>query len=197
MDHHVFYRGAVGLCACVFALFLARRVSAETLDEAVQRELRAIRESRAVEEMQDVWNITEGCLAEGASAEELEQAKDLMTALHNGAVKDDLALMAAAAFAELNKPAKRSLGVWTLTAYCNCSICCGKWAGGGTASGTTPTAGRTVAADLPFSTKLEINGHEYIVEDRGVSGAWVDIYFDTHAEAVAFGLRSAEVFIID
>jgi 3D (Asp-Asp-Asp) domain-containing protein len=88
-------------------------------------------------------------------------------------------------------------GVATITHYCNCSICCGQWAGGGTASGTTPTAGRTVAADLPFGTRLLINGQEYIVEDRGVSGCWVDIYCDSHAEALARGMYQTEVYIID
>ena len=88
-------------------------------------------------------------------------------------------------------------GVATITHYCNCSACCGQRAGGGTASGTTPTAGRTVAADLPFGTRLLINGQEYIVEDRGVSGCWVDIYCDSHAEALARGMYQTEVYIIE
>ena len=91
----------------------------------------------------------------------------------------------------------RLWGVATVTHYCNCSICCGKWAGGGTASGTTPTAGRTVAADLPFGTRLLVNGHEYIVEDRGVSGLWVDIYCDSHGEAMSRGMYQTEVYIIE
>ena len=42
------------------------------------------------------------------------------------------------------------LGNFTLTAYCNCAQCCGT-AGNLTASGTVPTAGRTVAmAGVPF-----------------------------------------------
>ena len=92
---------------------------------------------------------------------------------------------------------KHLWGVATITHYCNCSICCGQWAGGGTASGTTPTAGRTVAADLPFGTRLLINGHEYIVEDRGVSGLWVDIYVNSHQEALDRGMYQTEVWIID
>ena len=88
-------------------------------------------------------------------------------------------------------------GTATITHYCNCSECCGQWAGGGTASGTIPTAGRTVAAELPFGTRLVINGQEYIVEDRGVSGCWVDIYCDSHAEALARGMYQTEVYIIE
>ena len=94
-------------------------------------------------------------------------------------------------------PAMHLWGVATITHYCNCSACCGQWAGGGTASGTTPTAGRTVAADLPFGTRLMINGHEYTVEDSGVYGYWVDIYCDSHQEALIRGMYQTEVFIID
>ena len=94
-------------------------------------------------------------------------------------------------------PAMHLWGVATITHYCNCSACCGQWAGGGTASGTVPTSGRTVAADLPFGTRLMINGHEYIVEDRGVSGCWVDIYCDSHAEALARGMYQTEVWILE
>lgn len=94
-------------------------------------------------------------------------------------------------------PAMHLWGVATITHYCNCSACCGQWAGGGTASGTTPTAGRTVAADLPFGTRLMINGHEYTVEDSGVYGYWVDIYCDSHQEALNRGMYQTEVFIID
>ena len=98
---------------------------------------------------------------------------------------------------EQEVPVVHLWGVATITHYCNCSACCGQWAGGGTASGTTPTAGRTVAAELPFGTRLLINGHEYIVEDRGVSGCWVDIYCDSHSEALARGMYQTEVYIIE
>lgn len=87
-------------------------------------------------------------------------------------------------------------GTCTISAYCPCSRCCGEWAGGPTASGVMPRAGRTAAADLPFGTRLLIDGHEYVVEDRGVSGMWIDIYVDSHEEALQLGLREAEVYII-
>ena len=58
------------------------------------------------------------------------------------------------------------LGRFKLTGYCSCSICTGQWSGGSTASGTTPTAGRTIAmGGVPFGTKLMINGQVYTVED--------------------------------
>lgn len=88
------------------------------------------------------------------------------------------------------------LGTYKLTAYCNCSACCGQWSGGPTASGTYPVAGRTIASDLPFGTQVSINGHIYTVEDRGVGGNHIDIYFGSHAEAVAFGMQYVDVYLV-
>ena len=86
------------------------------------------------------------------------------------------------------------LGNFTLTAYCNCAQCCGT-AGNLTASGTVPTAGRTVAmAGVPFGTQLLINGNVYTVEDLGTPYGHVDIYCDSHSEALSFGLQSADVY---
>lgn len=86
------------------------------------------------------------------------------------------------------------LGNFTLTAYCNCAQCCGT-AGNLTASGTVPTAGRTIAmAGVPFGTQLLINGTVYTVEDLGTPYGHVDIYFDNHSDALSFGLQTAEVY---
>lgn len=90
------------------------------------------------------------------------------------------------------------LGRFKLTAYCTCSICCGKWAGGGTASGAALTPGRTVAmAGVPFGTKLSINGHIYVVEDRGTAYGHVDILMASHEEALQFGAKYADVYQVE
>ena len=90
------------------------------------------------------------------------------------------------------------LGRFKLTAYCTCSICCGKWAGGGTASGAAPTPWRTVAmAGVPFGTKLSINGHIYTVEDRGTAYGHVDILMASHSQALQFGLKYADVYLVE
>lgn len=87
------------------------------------------------------------------------------------------------------------------TAYCNCSKCCGKWAGGNTASGTVPTAGRTIAVDtsvIPFGTKVIINGTIYVAEDTGtlIKGNRIDIFFDSHEEALQFGVQNVEGVVL-
>lgn len=90
-----------------------------------------------------------------------------------------------------------NLGTYTLTAYCACAKCCGK-TDGITASGKRATSNHTVAApsSFPFGTKLEINGKIYTVEDRGgaIQGKRLDIYFDSHQEALNFGRRTAVVY---
>lgn len=198
MRHRDFLRRCfLGLCLCGLSLLLPGRVNAGTLEDDIQAELRAIREHRAVEAMREVWDIEAGELAEDATDEALEEAKDLMEALHAGAVKDDLAEMAAAAFREMNRPANVYYGNCRVTFYCAGSCCCGQWATGYTASGTRATAGRTVACgDLPFGTRIEIDGQEYIVEDRGVGAQQIDIFVNTHGEAVESGLYYADVYVI-
>ena len=88
---------------------------------------------------------------------------------------------------------------YKITAYCPCSKCCGK-TNGMTASGTKATAGRTVAASskFAFGTKLNIGGHIYTVEDRGgaINGNKIDIFVNTHSEALQWGVRYLTVSVV-
>ena len=92
--------------------------------------------------------------------------------------------------------------IWAnASAYCACVKCCGK-TNGITASGTKATAGRTIAApkNYAFGTKIEIAGMgTYVVEDRGgaITGNKIDIYFDSHQEALQFGRRQLQIKIVD
>ena len=86
-----------------------------------------------------------------------------------------------------------------LTAYCPCMQCCGK-TDGITASGTKATEGRTIAVDpnvIPFGTEVIINGHTYIAEDKGgaIKDNRIDVYFDSHQDALEFGVQYADVLI--
>lgn len=94
-----------------------------------------------------------------------------------------------------------------VTAYCPCTKCCGPKAQGITASGKRidHNGGRFVAADtnlLPFGTKLLIPGYsEQAVEviDRGgaIKGHRLDVFFDTHQEALEWGRRTVTVMVIE
>ncbi len=96
-----------------------------------------------------------------------------------------------------------SIGDYVLTAYCPCPICCGVYSNmenPTTASGTRATAGRTIAADtsvLPFGTEVVINGQVYTVEDRGgaIQGNRIDIFFNSHQDALQFGRQVATVYV--
>lgn len=92
-----------------------------------------------------------------------------------------------------------SLGTYELTAYCPCARCCGNTKGI-TSTGTKATAGRTIAVDpkkIPYGSEVVINGHVYIAEDCGgaIKGKRIDIFCDSHAEAIAFGRQYADVKI--
>ena len=89
---------------------------------------------------------------------------------------------------------------YVITAYCPCVQCCGK-SDGITASGDKATEGVTVAMDksMPFGTKIYIDGvGERIVQDRGgaIKGNRIDLYFDSHQDALNFGRQTKQVTII-
>lgn len=99
----------------------------------------------------------------------------------------------------------------TLTAYCPCEICCGKYSSGYTASGTKATQGRTIALSyslrksiLPYGSKvyipyavdwfaargMQVSGI-FTVEDvgGGVNKNQIDIYMDIHSRALQWGRK--------
>lgn len=93
-----------------------------------------------------------------------------------------------------------NLGKFLLTAYCACPQCCGEYANGITATGTVATAGRTIAVDptvIPYGTEVIIDGHTYVAEDCGgaIKNNRIDIYFDTHSEALEFGVKYADIYV--
>lgn len=94
-----------------------------------------------------------------------------------------------------------SLGIFKTTAYCPCSSCSRGW-GRRTSSGVSAVSGLTVAVDtnvIPIGTKLMIDGHVYVAEDRGggVRGNHIDIFFDNHAQVAQYGKRNVEVFLVE
>lgn len=90
-----------------------------------------------------------------------------------------------------------SAGTYTITYYCPCRRCSGKY-GYQTASGARCTEGRTIAVDrrvIPLGTRIMIDGHEYIAEDTGVRGKWIDVFMESHSECLRNGMKKKEVFI--
>ena len=97
------------------------------------------------------------------------------------------------------------LGSFRITAYCSCEKCCGERPNGIVygAAGVELKAGVSCASPLPLGTVVEVEGlGEYIVQDRPAQ--WVidkygenqiDIYFDNHEAASAFGLKQLNVYL--
>ncbi len=98
--------------------------------------------------------------------------------------------------------------VFKATAYCPCEKCCSDWAKNRpngivyTANGEVAKEGVTIAADwdvLPAGTEVEIEGIGIRkVQDRGgaIRGNRIDIYFETHKQALKFGVQEVRLRII-
>lgn len=100
------------------------------------------------------------------------------------------------------------------TAYCPCKRCCGVWAEKGlnskgeriTASGHIIQPGdRFVAApcEIPFGTMLRVPGYNdgrpVPVLDRGrlITGNHIDVFFNSHGDALKWGVQRLEVEICE
>ena len=91
-----------------------------------------------------------------------------------------------------------------VSAYCPCEKCCGKWANihpRRTASGHIIKPGDKFVAspkDVPFGTMIDIPGYGLVpVLDRGgaIKGNKLDVYFDSHQEALEWGRQYLTVKI--
>lgn len=94
---------------------------------------------------------------------------------------------------------------YTVTAYCACKKCCGRWSGGPTASGVMPVAGVTCAGprSIPFGTRVRIEGvGERVVQDRLAKrfDNRFDVFFGSdeqaHGKALRFGKRKLKVEVL-
>lgn len=94
--------------------------------------------------------------------------------------------------------AYRYVGECTVTYYCPCEECCGKWADGLTATGL-PAGPGIVAVDksvIPLGSTVVIDGQRYLAADTGVTGKHVDVCLAEHEATVEAGVRTAEVWVI-
>lgn len=100
------------------------------------------------------------------------------------------------------------LGRFKITAYTAGYESCGKRPDdplyGITATGTRVRENHTIASDwdvLPPGTKVRIEGltHIYTVEDRGgaVRGNHIDLYIEDLDEALQWGVREREVYLVE
>lgn len=132
--------------------------------------------------------------------------------MSNSAADGDTAPNAAAE-RETTDSAERELRIeetygytqFTATAYCKCRECNGRWGTdkpdgqADSATGAELSEGVSIAADfsvLPPFTQVEISGMGiYTVHDCGgaIKGNRIDIYFENHEDAQAFGVQTVWV----
>lgn len=89
------------------------------------------------------------------------------------------------------------------TAYCPCEKCCGEYANGYTSTGTKCIQGRTIAVDpkvIPYGSKIYIPYLDKVFTAEDCGGAIkqnkIDIYFDSHQDALKFGKRKLKIYIL-
>lgn len=118
-------------------------------------------------------------------------------------ILDDNYCVAGAGIGEVNATEDMygdSLGVFDITYYCSCEICCDVETGI-TATGAPVVEGETIAVDssvIPYGTQVIIGGHVFTAEDCGgaIKQNHIDIYVHSHEEALALGRTSAEVYLV-
>ncbi|WP_051643029.1 3D domain-containing protein [Agathobaculum desmolans] len=102
---------------------------------------------------------------------------------------------------EAIKSNAKSLGNYKLTFYCPCAVCNGA-ADAKTASGTTPTEGRTIAVDssvIPLGSRVYIEGYGvFIAEDTGgaIKSNKIDVLVSSHSRAYDLGVKYANIYLL-
>ena len=93
-----------------------------------------------------------------------------------------------------------SIGEYTIDYYCSCETCRAK-ASKVKATGTPVVEGQTIAVDpdeIPYGTKVIIDGHVFNAEDYDTSGKekHISIYVNEHETAQKLNEKKAEVHLV-
>nr|WP_297176977.1 3D domain-containing protein [uncultured Agathobaculum sp.] len=195
------------LIAAVVAVSTLASVSAAALDQPVALLSSNLNASVGNVLTSDEINAAEQALAQSKDKAETaakEQAaaqtayKDLLTApVSARTVAYSTSLLASSTI----KSNATALGSYKLSFYCPCATCNGK-TGSKTASGTTPTEGRTIAVDssiIPLGSRVYIEGYGmFIAEDTGsaIKNNKIDVFVSSHNRAYELGIQTANVYLL-
>lgn len=101
------------------------------------------------------------------------------------------------------KDNKKYIGKFTITHYCSCKKCNGKWADMPAANGENLQEGYTIAVDpsvIPLNSVVEIDGYGIRkAQDTGsaIKGNKIDIFIDNHEECYMLGkLKDIDVYLL-
>ena len=174
---------------------------------AKEESKKAAEQSKAAEESWLAESAAQAAAEEAArqaAAEEAARQAAAQAAAEEAARQAAAQAAAEEAARQAAAQQKQHLGTFRITHYCSCPICCGQWSTGSAnvigASGMTLTPGQSIAvnpAQIPYGSKVMINGQIYIAADTGVGSNCIDIYTGTnHAVASAGGMYYADVYLV-
>lgn len=104
----------------------------------------------------------------------------------------------------VEKDEKICIGTYKVTAYCPCEKCCGVWArirGNNPvygASGQLLIEGESIAVDpsiIEYGTTVYIQGKAYTASDCGVKGNKIDMYMNSHEDALEWGVKYIDIYV--
>ena len=109
------------------------------------------------------------------------------------------------------EPQLISFGEFLISAYCSCEICCEEYAidrpvdengkeivTGSIGEVLTPQYSIAVyPKQIPYRTEVIFNGNTYLAQDCGgaIKQNRIDLYFDSHQEALEWGMQYHEIFL--
>ena len=118
-----------------------------------------------------------------------------------GVAVDENGVQVGSAIAASSDDTLIPLGTFRITHYCPCSICNGPYTNGITSTGVTAITNHTIAVDpsqIPYGSKVVINGQVYVAEDCGgaIKHNCIDIYVATHEECNRKGVFYTDVYLV-
>lgn len=176
----------------------------ETKDSVIQEGKNGLKETKYKVKYQDEEEIERTVISEQIIKEPVDRIVQISTKVtsRSGGRSKGASPEAIAASVDGVTPKVVKLNT---SAYCSCSICCGK-SNGITSSGALAKEWHTVAAGsgYPIGTVIYVpsladkpNGGWFVVQDRGgaISNNRIDIYMGSHSSALQFGRKTLECYI--
>ncbi len=189
--------------------------TAETIDETIE-EISEEEETLLLANRANRINKSETAVSRKATREDIREE---ITSIENEEEQtvNKAQYISYRDLAEDNPPAEyKEVMQATATAYCLCKKCCGKLPSdpnyGCTASGIKIVPGtgmKVIAVDpkvIPLGTKVYVDGlngawdYGYaIAADTGsaIKNLKIDLYMDTHEDALSWGRRSVNIYVVE
>ncbi len=176
----------------------------ETKDSVLQQGANGLKEIKYKVKYQDEEEIERTVISEQVIKEPVDKIVQISTKVTSRSGSRSASISPEAIAASVDGVTPKVVKLNT-SAYCSCSVCCGK-SNGITSSGAVAKEWHTVAAGsgYPIGTVIYVpsladkpNGGWFVVQDRGgaISNNRIDIYMGSHSSALQFGRKTLECYI--